>query len=292
MVILFFSSNLICYMDRVNIAVTAPLIMNELGWDEAALGVVLSSFFWGYTVLQIPGGWLADRFGGKKVLSFGVIWWSLFTMMTPLARSVANMAIVRTLMGLGEGVNFPSVQSLTSRWIPAGERSRVMGFTLSGVSVGTILAYPLATWIMTVFGWRYVFYMFGMLGFVWCAFWLRLAANSPEEHPTIRQQELEHIQANRPRIPRVEKIPWKMILSKVQVWALIINHFCVSWFYFLFLTWLPTYLIQAHGFSIKEMGIYAMVPYLVMVVGSNGTGWLADYVVKPVSYTHLTLPTN
>ena len=280
MVILFFTSNLICYMDRVNIAVTAPLIMNELGWDEAALGIILSSFFWGYTLLQIPGGWLADRFGGKKVLSFGVLWWSLFTMITPLARTVTNMAILRTLMGLGEGVNFPSIQSLTSRWIPAGERSRVMGFTLSGVSVGNILAFPLATWIMVILGWRYVFYIFGILGFIWCAFWLRLAANRPEEHKTIHKQELEYIKANRPQIPPVEKIPWKIILSKVQVWALIINHFCVSWGFFLFLTWLPTYLIKAHGFSIKEMGIYSMVPYLVMVVGSNGTGWLADYLIK------------
>src|SRR5512139_2966456 len=148
LVILFFSSNLICYMDRINISVTAPTIMKELGWDEAALGIILSSFFVGYTLLQIPGGWLADRFGGKLILSCGVLWWSLFTLITPLARSVTGMAVFRTLMGLGEGVNFPSIQSLTARWIPAGERSRAMGFILSGVSVGNIIAFPLATWIM------------------------------------------------------------------------------------------------------------------------------------------------
>ncbi len=280
MAILFFTSNLNCYMDRISIAVTAPVIMNELGWNEAALGIILSSFFWGYTLLQIPGGWLADRFGGKNVLCFGVLWWSIFTMLTPLARTVTSMAVYRTLMGLGEGVNFPSIQSITSRWFPAGERSRVMGFILSGVSVGNIIAFPLAVWIMTVFGWRYVFYIFGLFGFIWCAFWLRLAANRPEEHKTIQEAELEYIKANRPQVAPVEKIPWKMILSKVQVWALIINHFCVSWCYFLFLTWLPTYLIKAHGFSIKEMGIYSMIPYLVTVIGSNGTGWLADYFIK------------
>ncbi|KPJ57811.1 MAG: hypothetical protein AMJ42_04355 [Deltaproteobacteria bacterium DG_8] len=155
-----------------------------------------------------------------------------------------------------------------------------MGFTLSGISVGNILAFPLATWIMTVFGWRYVFYIFGLFGFIWCAFWIRLAANRPEEHKTIHPQELEYIRANRPDIPPREKMPWKVILSKAQVWALVINHFCVSWGFFMFLTWLPTYLVKAHGFSIKEMGIYSMLPYLAMVIGSNGSGWLADYFIK------------
>jgi len=267
-------------MDRLNIAVTAPVIMKEFGWDEAALGIILSSFFWGYTLLQIPGGWLADRYGGKKILGIGVLWWSFFTMITPLARTVMNMTVVRALMGLGEGVNFPSIQSLTSRWIPSQERSRVMGFTLSGISVGNILAFPLATWIMTTLGWQYVFFIFGLFGFIWCAFWLCLAANRPEEHKTIYPQELEYIKANRPEIPPVVKTPWKEILSKIQVWALVANHFCVSWGFFMFLTWLPTYLVKAHGFSIKEMGIYSMLPYLAMVIGSNGSGWLADYCIK------------
>ena len=280
MVILFFTSNLNCYMDRLSIAVTAPVIMQELGWNEAALGIILSSFFWGYTLLQIPGGWLADRYGGKIVLCMGVLWWSFFMMITPMAKTVTNMTVVRALMGLGEGVNFPSIQSLTSRWIPSQERSRVMGFTLSGISIGNILAFPLATWIMAVFGWRYVFYIFGLMGFVWCAFWIRIAANRPEEHRTIHPQELEYIKANRPEISPVKKIPWGKILSKTQVWTLVINHFCVSWGFFMFLTWLPTYLVKAHGFSIKEMGIYSMLPYLAMVIGSNVSGWLADYFIK------------
>jgi ACS family sodium-dependent inorganic phosphate cotransporter len=256
------------------------MIMKEYGWDEAALGMILSSFFLGYCLLQIPGGWMADRYGGRKILSFGVLWWSFFTMITPLARTVTGLAVFRALMGLGEGVNFPSIQSLTSKWIPAGERSRVMGFTLSGVSVGNIIAFPLATWIMTEVGWHYVFYIFGFLGFVWCGFWLCLAADRPEEHKNISSQELAYIKANRPEIQPVVKIPWKSLLSKVPVWALVINHFCVSWGFFMFLTWLPTYLVKAHGFSIKEMGIYSMIPYLAMVIGSNGAGWLADYFIK------------
>jgi ACS family sodium-dependent inorganic phosphate cotransporter len=133
---------------------------------------------------------------------------------------------------------------------------------------------------MVSFGWPYVFYIFGFFGFLWCVFWLFLAANRPEEHKSIHEKELKYIKANRPEFPPVEKIPWKKILSKAPVWALIINHFCNSWGFFMFLTWLPTYLIKAHGFSIKEMGIYSMFPYIAMVIGSNATGWLADYCIK------------
>ena len=288
LVILFFTSNLICYMDRINISVTAPLIMKELNWDEASLGIILSSFFFGYTLLQIPGGWLADRYGGKKVLTFGVLWWSVFTMITPLARSITGMAFFRTLMGVGEGVNFPSIQSITTKWIPVAERSRVMGFTLSGISVGNIIAFPLAAWIMLTLGWRSVFYIFGLFGFIWCLFWLRIASNRPEDHKTIKQEELDYITANRPVINPIKQVPWKTLLTKGEVWALVINHFCVSWGFFMFLTWLPTYLIKAHGFSIKEMGMYSMLPYVAMVIGSNGTGWVADYWIKRTGAITLT----
>jgi len=280
MVIFFFLSNLICYMDRVNISVTAPVIMKEFGWNEAALGVILSSFFWGYTLLQIPGGWLADRFGGKRILSIGVLWWSLFTMLTPLARSVGGMTAMRALMGIGEGVNFPSVQSMTAKWIPAGERSRVSGFTLSGVSVGNIIAFPLAAFIMSAFGWQYVFYVFGCFGIVWLLAWNRAAADRPEEHSRISAEELAYIKAHTPELPPLQKMPWKQILSQAPVWALVTNHFCTSWGFFMFLTWLPTYLVKAHGFSIKEMGIYSMLPYIAMVIGSNATGWFADWWIR------------
>jgi len=275
-------------MDRINISVTAPLIMKELNWDEASLGIILSSFFFGYTLLQIPGGWLADRYGGKKVLTFGVLWWSVFTMITPLARSITGMAFFRTLMGIGEGVNFPSIQSITTKWIPVAERSRVMGFTLSGISVGNIIAFPLAAWIMLTLGWRSVFYIFGIFGFIWCFFWLRIASNRPEDHKTIRQEELDYITANRPVINPIQRVPWKTLLTKVEVWALVINHFCVSWGFFMFLTWLPTYLMKAHGFSIKEMGMYSMLPYVAMVIGSNTTGWVADYWIKRTGAITLT----
>jgi MFS family permease len=279
MVLLFITCNLNCYMDRISISVAAPVIIRDMGWDEASLGLILSAFFVGYTMLQIPGGWLADRFGGKIVLTIGVIWWSFFMIVTPLAGTVVAMAAFRVCMGLGEGVNFPSIQSVIARWIPVREYSRVMGFTLSGISVGNIIAFPAATWIMLTLGWQYVFYVFGLVGIVWVVCWIGLGANTPEGHPHISRAELDYIRANRPVVAPMEHTPWKRLLTCPPVAALVFNHFCVSWGFFMFLTWLPSYLVMAHGFSLQEMGIYAMVPYMAMVAGSNATGWCADLLI-------------
>jgi ACS family sodium-dependent inorganic phosphate cotransporter len=133
---------------------------------------------------------------------------------------------------------------------------------------------------MATFGWRSVFYSFGVLGFIWFMFWRAHAANRPEEHATIHPQELDYIRNDRPEFAPVAAIPWRQLFAKRPVWALVINNFCVSWGFFMFLPWLPTYLIKAQGFSLKEMGFYSMLPYLAMVIGSNATGWIADYCIR------------
>lgn len=277
---LAFSSNLLCYMDRMNLSVVAPVMMAEFGWGEATMGIILSSFFWGYTALQVPGGWLADRYGGKRVLGMGVAWWSFFTLLTPLTRSLSLLLIVRSLLGMGEGVNFPAIHSLVSRWVPVYERSRAIAFIFSGIYVGMIVALPVSVWIMTTLGWPFVFYIFGALGLIWCPLWYMLVTDRPEDHPSIRPAELQHIQDGRPVAPQVVRTPWKEILSKAPVWALIIVHFCNNWGFYIFVAWMPTYLVKVHGFSLKEMGLYGMIPYLSMVLCANGSAWVADGLLR------------
>lgn len=132
-VLLFFFSSFICYMDRINISVT--VLQEEFGWSAAQKGLVLSSFFWGYLITQLPGGWLADRFGAKIILGVGVVWWSLFTLLTPwAASSLVLLFIVRASLGLGKGLNFSSIHSLTARWIPVQERSSVCSQSSRGTS--------------------------------------------------------------------------------------------------------------------------------------------------------------
>jgi len=172
----------VCYIDRVNISVAIIPMAADLGWGMQTQGMVLSSFFVGYLLLQIVGGLLADRFGGKVVLGAGVLLWFLFTILTPPAASIGLglLLLTRILMGMGEAVTFPSIYSLYSRWVPITERSRAVGLANSGIPLGTIFALIVTPIIVEAWGWPWAFYLFGLVGVVWYLFWQRLIAQSPE----------------------------------------------------------------------------------------------------------------
>ena len=180
-VLLTFVSVFICYIDRVNISVAIIPMAEEFGWSLQTQGFVLSSFFIGYLLLQIVGGRLADRFGGKMVLAAGVLAWSLFTLLTPPAAALGISVLIaaRIAMGMGEAVTFPSIYSLYSRWVPLRERARAVGFTNSGIPLGTVFALVLTPYIVQRLGWEWAFYLFGSLGLVWYVAWQRAVASVP-----------------------------------------------------------------------------------------------------------------
>lgn len=282
LIILCFFSTLICYIDRVNMSVAVIPMATEFGWDQTMRGIVLSSFFYGYLATQVLGGWLADRYGGKVVLGFGVLWWSVFTLLTPPAAfvSFACLFIVRVGMGFGEGVAFPAVYKLFAQWIPRQERARSVGFNASGIPLGTVTALFFTPVIVTQSGWPAVFYVFGGLGFVWYVFWHFFASDSPETHSSISRAEIEAIRVNTPSPPKNESIPWGMLLSRAPVWAIIINHFCSNWGFYVILTWLPTYFTQVLHAELHKVGVYTVLPWLVMFLMSNVAGWIADRLLK------------
>lgn len=279
-VILLCLSVVILYMDRVNMSVVAPVLMQELGWDPAVMGTVLSAFFVGYFLTQIPGGWLSDRWGTKGILGGAVAWWSLVTMLTPFATITSTMLAVRVALGLGEGMSPPCLYTTMARWFPASERSRVGAVLASGMYIGLAIAFPTAVWIMTHLGWPWVFYIFGALGIVWSAIWFFLVTSNPEDHPRISQEELNLILQGQHATPKAETIPWGLILHERAFWALLCAHFCTNWTWYTFLTWLPTYLVQARGFSLSEMGFYATFPYIAMMFFGNGSAWMADRMIQ------------
>src|SRR5215510_14534648 len=184
---LCFLSTFICYIDRVNMSVAIIPMAEEFKWDQTTKGIVLSSFFYGYLATQVLGGWLADRYGGKAVLSFGVLWWSIFTMLTPPAATISLTVLfmARVGMGLGEGVAFPAIHNLFARWAPVQERARFVALNTSGIPLGTVGALFLTPAIVLAWGWQWVFYCFGLLGFLWFTLWYFFASDSPETHPTI-----------------------------------------------------------------------------------------------------------
>ncbi|KAJ6670709.1 SOLUTE CARRIER FAMILY 17 [Salix viminalis] len=215
-VILCFSAFLLCNMDRVNMSIAILPMSAENNWNPATVGLIQSSFFWGYLLTQIAGGIWADKVGGKKVLGFGVIWWSVATILTPVAAKVGLpfLLVVRAFMGIGEGVAMPAMNNILSKWVPVSERSRSLAFVYSGMYLGSVTGLAFSPFLIHQYGWPSVFYSFGSLGTVWFAAWLSKAHSSPHDDPQLRPAEKKLIFANSFSKEPVETIPWGLILSK------------------------------------------------------------------------------
>jgi ACS family sodium-dependent inorganic phosphate cotransporter len=271
MVLLCFFSTFICYIDRVNISVAIIPMAEQFGWTDTQRGLVLSSFFVGYLVTQVAGGSMAARLGGKAVLGFGVLWWSLFTLLTPLSAMTSFPVLIgaRILMGLGEGVAFPATYNLLGRWVPLKERSRAASFNLSAIALGTLFAVSTTPFIVLAFGWPAVFYAFGGVGFVWFLFWWLLAGDQPAKplDPAIPEQGIR------------SRIPWRRILGKKAVWAIIVAHFCNNWGLYVLLAWLPSYFSSQLGINLRAVWIYISLPWIANFLVGNVAGWLADRMI-------------
>lgn len=281
-VLLCFSAFLLCNMDRVNMSIAILPMSKEFNWNSATVGLIQSSFFWGYLLTQIVGGIWADKFGGKPVLGFGVVWWSVATVLTPVAARIGLpfLLIMRAFMGIGEGVAMPAMNNMLSKWIPVSERSRSLAFVYSGMYLGSVTGLAVSPILIQKFGWPSVFYSFGSLGSIWFALWLKKAYSSPKEDPELRAEEKRHILGGSISKEAVSVIPWKLILSKAPVWALIISHFCHNWGTFIMLTWMPTYYNQVLKFNLTESGLFCVLPWLTMAVFANIGGWIADTLVS------------
>ncbi len=277
-----FAASCICYVDRVNLSVAVLPMQDHYGWTEAQKGYVLSSFFVGYLLLQVASGWLANRYGGRRVLGLAVLWWSAFTILTPPAAALSFMALIaaRIALGLGEAATYPSTWNLFGRWVPPTERSRAVSMVLSGIPLGTLFALSTTGWIVTHFGWPAAFYLFGAGGFVWAALWFARIHDDPREHPRIATAERALLERHRLPPEPARQVPWRRLLSQPAVLALIGNHFCSNWALYVLLMWLPSYFRETQGVSIAAAGLYSAAPWLTMFAVSNVAGWAADAALR------------
>jgi ACS family sodium-dependent inorganic phosphate cotransporter len=277
-----FLSILVCYVDRVNISYAILPMAKEYGWDTARQGWVLSSFFVGYLVTQLLGGWSAARIGGRTLLVLGVLWWSLFTILTPLAASVSlgTLIVARIGMGLGEGVAFPAIYQLLGHWIPLDERARAAALNGSGIPLGTVAATLLTPWLATGFGWPVAFYASGALGLLWYAFWRFTTSERVEDAPGIHPGEIAYIRAHIGPAVAKPTVPWARILRSAPVWVLVFNHFCSNWGFYVILSWLPRYFADVHGLDLKGAGYASLLPWLVMFAMTNVAAQLADGLLR------------
>jgi ACS family sodium-dependent inorganic phosphate cotransporter len=279
---LFFLATVLCYVDRVSISVAIIPLAHQEGYDAAAQGLILSAFFWGYVWPQLAGGWMADRFGGKRVLAAGVAVWSLATFATPYTArfSFAALFAVRVLLGLGEGVNFPSIHSLTARWMLPAERARVISLNFSGMYLGTVVAFLASPPIIVALGWPALFYISGAIGSLWVIGWMKFAADRPEDARRISREELELITSTRGAQPRAARIPWASIARERAVWAIVLAHFCSNFGFNILLLWLPTYLHHRFAVTLARVGGYSLIPWIATFAAVNAGGWIADAMLR------------
>ncbi|MEZ5560002.1 MAG: ACS family MFS transporter [Pseudomonadales bacterium] len=272
----------VCYIDRVNISVAIIPMAADLGWSLDTQGAVLSSFFMGYLLLQVVGGRLADRFGGKVVLGTGVLLWSLFTILTPPAAFLGFGLLIATriAMGMGEAVTFPSIYSLYGRWVPLSERSRAVGLANSGIPLGTVFALIVTPYIVEAWGWEWAFYLFGGVGVAWFLVWQRSVTATPAEHPRISTAELAVIESGATPQEAGDALPWKAMLSSAPVWAIIIAHFCNNWSLYVLLSWLPTFVNKGLGVDYASVGWFTMIPHVASFFFLNIAGTIADRMIS------------
>ncbi len=274
-------ANAICYADRTNIGIAIPIFVSNKG-DR---GVVLSAFFYGYILTQIPAGYLASRIGVKAVLGVGVVVWTLFDTSTILvSHSIPLLFIIRACMGCGEGAVMPSLHRFATNWFPVSERSTMVAVISSGSDIGTIAALFLSPWILNVSNgqWRYIFLVFGGFSALWMFFYVSHVSSKPEQHPRISRDEKELIVSSRKLTSGAihnQQMPWHTLLTNKHLWVIYVTHFSYNYSWYVLLGWLPTYIQDHLGLDLKENQLLAATPYTCGFVGLLVGGKVSDLLI-------------
>jgi ACS family D-galactonate transporter-like MFS transporter len=286
--LLLFVSVTINYLDRSNLSITAPAMRTALGLDTAQMGYVLSAFGWTYALCQIPGGWLVDRVAPRVLFAVLVVCWSIATILLGFTASVAGLMAVRMLVGALEAPSYPINNRVVTTWFPERERATAIGFYTSGQFVGLAFLTPVLVWIQTRLGWHMVFVATGVVGIVWGIVWYAVY-RQPHEFPGTNAAEIEQIRRGGGLVDldrtRTEKRAFSgadlaHVLSSRKLWGVYFGQFALTSTLWFFLTWFPTYLVQARGMSFVKAGFLASLPFLAAFVGVLCSGVLSDAMVR------------
>jgi sugar phosphate permease len=284
---------LITYLDRVIISNTAPEIRTEFGFDQKTMGWIFSSFVLAYALFQVPGGWLSERFGPRVVLAALVAYWSVLTAAVGLASSALSFMVLLFLLGTGEAGAFPGATRAMQLWYPRRERGFCQGFTHSASRLGAAVAPPIIGAIIVALGWRWAFYICGAIGVLWSFAWYVGYRNLPEEHSIVNAAELEHIRG-RDETGRLNpaalakeraKVPWSTLLLSPNMWAIMCAYFTYVYCLYIFLAWLPSYLVGARHLTPEEARLFSSLPLSAMVIGNTVGGLATDWLLHKTGNT-------
>jgi ACS family hexuronate transporter-like MFS transporter len=278
---LFFST-VTNYISRQSFSVLSPMITARYHLTHTDLAKILGSFQLSYAVMWLIGGILLDTVGSRVGLAVAAVWWSVMNIFTGLASSVFGFAFFRFMLGLGEGANWPGATKVVAEWFPREERSLAVAIFDSGSSVGGALAALFIPLIALAVGWRWAFATSGMLGFVWLAVWLRVY-HPLKNHPTVTPEEVALIEAGRDAEPAPTArgwMRWRQLAKNPNLWGIVLGKALTDpvWWFYVF--WLPQYLSDARGFSLKRIALFAWIPFVAADIGNFTGGWISGYCIR------------
>ncbi|MBU2702778.1 ACS family hexuronate transporter-like MFS transporter [Sporomusaceae bacterium BoRhaA] len=280
LVMLFFAA-FINYIDRAALSIAAPYISNEFHLTPADMGFIFSSFFVGYALFNFVGGYLADIFGPRKTFGIAMSFWSFFGGLTAFSFNFSSLYIVRVLFGLGEGPIGSANNKTINNWFPASERARAVGISTGGMSLGAALTGPIVGFMALHWGWKTPFVVIMLLGFVWTFFWLKYVSDRPRDNSHVSTAELQEIEQGQVITSEVStKASLGYFLKQPTILATAAAFFASNYILYFFLTWFPSYLVMAHGLSIKDMALVSAIPWLIGFIGQVGGGFISDLVYK------------
>jgi len=276
---------MIAYFDRVNFSMSAPVISKEFGMDPAQLGIIMSGFTIGYMVSNFPGGLLAARFQSRLIISVILVGWSIMTLLTGYVWSFVSLLSVRIIFGIFEGPLFPNGYKIINLWTLPKDRGLAAGFYVTLAPLGIVIGNLISGFIITAYGWRSVFYIFGGFGVILGLISWFILRDYPEEYPAIDKKELELIKSSQAAFDGkvVETSTGSTVgqlLSNPWAWIMTLNYFTFTLVFWANINWLPTYFIKARGSNLMTAGMNSSIPWIAMILGLLTIGRLADKVGK------------
>ncbi|RAS82760.1 MFS transporter [Priestia endophytica] len=273
-IILFlFLAGVINYLDRSALSVAAPYIQSDLSLTPTEMGIIFSSFSVGYAIFNFIGGIAADRYGAKLTLFVAMIVWSLFSGALALVIGFASMVIIRVLFGMGEGPLTTTTSKMINNWFPPSNRATVMGLAASGTPLGGAISGPIVGFIAITYGWRISFLIIMVIGFIWSICWLKFVKEKPEN-------STEKIKTENKKVERETNLKLTFYLKQKTVLFTAFAFFAYNYILFFFLTWFPSFLVDARGLSIQQMSIVTVIPWVLGFAGLALGGLVSDFFYK------------
>ena len=270
----------IAFMDRICLAQAAPLIVRDLHLTKSQMGNVFGAFLLGYAVFGIPAAWFGDWAGPRKALSRIVLVWSSFAALAGAAWNFASMAVIQFLFGMGEAGCFPIITKSFTNWLPKRERTRAQGILWTAARWGGAFTPLVAVFVLRFVSWRWTFVVFGLFGAIWVILFSRWYRDNPAEHRGVNRAELALMEDAERSVAGHPKVPWRLLLGSKSVLLIALQYYIVSFSWYFYLTWLPTYLQEHHHLSTVQSARFAVFPLFFCGIGSLFCGAVTPRVTR------------